>query len=88
MRVLRATHSQRTGPREPTGSVLPGPTGVTIHPVKIMDLSERQLVRVRCASVVVVCLCAVLRVTCTRLIDRNGHWIPSLLHRCMQPWHK
>ena len=38
--------------------------------------AKRQLVRVSCALVVVVCPC-VLRVTWTRLTDRNKHWIIS-----------
>ena len=50
--------------------------------------SERQCVFVSCALVVVVCLCVVLRVTCTRLIDRNKHWIMSPIRRCMPSQHK
>ena len=37
---------------------------------------------------VVVCLCVVLRVKSTRLIDRDRHWIMSPLRRCMPPRHK
>ena len=44
--------------------------------------SQRQLVRVSCASVVVVCLC-VLRVTCTRVVDQKKHWIVSLQEKCL-----
>ena len=79
--MLRATHGQPAYGSQCTVGVLPGPTGVTIHPVRIVDRHSAD----SCVRVVrlVVVVWLVRRAACTRQIVRNRRWdrvTPPSLH--------
>ena len=59
--VRRATHSLPANEAQCTVGVLPGPTGVTIHPVRMMDRQSANSCVWVVRLVVVVCLCVALR---------------------------
>ena len=77
------SHPRPTRERAPVYRACPAGTHWGDNPSSQDDgSSSRQLVRVSCALVMVVC---VLRSTCT---DRNRHWIVSPLRPCMPRRHK